>query len=201
MIQEFFCPIKTIEKAKKNKDIKDTILTLLIASLMFAIATIILFSKVSTATELSIMALVTSIVYFVMAFIGAFLYNFLINVIAGKGKYRHSLVAVVQTALIISAGFLLTTLLMLIPLIGPLLGLIMLFLTIITGLAIFIRAMTTLTGANTTQVLTILLIMLIGTIMATQLVLLMELIREPITTSALNTTPDELFMLDFNNVA
>ena len=191
--------IKAIEEAKKTKTIKEQITTLIISSLLFAIATILITMNTAVTANLFIVALITTLVYFVMAPIGAFIYNLLINVVANKGKYKDSLVAVVQTSLIISTGLLITSLLVIIPQIGYLLGLVVMFFTTIIGLAVFIRAMTTLTGANTTQVLTILIIMVVGILIATQIVISIQLLTNPLPTDFFNGAGTERYVLDFNS--
>ena len=196
MLKELFSPIKTIKNTKKNKDVTNHVLTLIIASLMFAIATIIILIKNQVLTNLLLTGLIISTVYFAIAFVGGFIYSLLTKIIADKGTYKDSLIAVIQTALILSTGLLITSILLLIPNIGILLGLITMFFTIITGLAIFIRTMTELTGANTTQIITILIIVVVGTIIATQLILILQLISEP--AMFMNQANMEQFVLDLN---
>jgi hypothetical protein len=180
MLNELLNPIKTIEKEKKTKTIKNQALTLAISSIMFSIALILIIIKINQPLNLAIIAIIATITYFVSAFIGAFIYNLLVNIIANKGKYKDSFVAVVQTALIISAGLLAVSLLIQVPQIGFILGLIAMFFTVIIALSVFIRAMTTLTGANTTQILAILIIMVVGLIIATQIIISIQILSQPL---------------------
>lgn len=179
MIQEIFCPLRTIEKEKKNKDMTNQFLTLIIASLIFAISTVFLSLTTGVPDNLFLTAATYAGVYFVMAPIGAFIYCSLTKIIANKGKYKDSLTAVTQTALVLAIGLLVTSLAVLIPRMGFLVGFVVMFFTIIFALAIFMRAMTTLTGANTIQIVTILLIMVVGLVMAVQILLAIEILSDP----------------------
>lgn len=179
MIKEIFCPIKTIEKEKKNKSMTNQFLTLAIASLIFAISTVVLSLTTGVPENLFLVAAIYALIYFVIAPIGAFIYSFLTKTIANKGKYKDSFTAVTQTALILATGLLITSLAVLIPQLGFIIGLVVMFFTIIYALAIFIRAMTTLTGADTIQVLTILIIMLVGLVVATQTLLAIQIVSDP----------------------
>ncbi len=199
MIKDLFSPIKTINREKKKKNTTEQVLTLIIASITFAIAIILISIKTEMLQNLYLTGILSAITYFILAPIGAFIYNLTLKIIANKGTYRDSFVAVTQTALILATGLLITSILLLIPQIGVLLALAVMFFTVIIGFSIFIRAMTTLTEANTIQVLTILAIVIVGLTIATQTILTIELLNEtmnqgmqtiPTQDAMIGSTPD-----------
>ncbi|MFP4568050.1 MAG: hypothetical protein ACLFN8_03830 [Candidatus Woesearchaeota archaeon] len=197
MINDLFSPLNTIKHEKKTKSIQNQIITLTIASILFAIATIILIIKINSPVNIIIAAITSTMTYFILAPIGALIYYIILKSMTGKGKYKDSLVSVVQTALIISTGLLITSLAILLPQIGYMLGLITLLFTIMIALAIFIRAMIELTGANTVQIITMLIIFALSLIIAVQLMAIVQLMSTPITQN-LGALPSETFAMNMS---
>ena len=188
MIQEIF-------SVKKTKKTKEQIITLLIASLLMAIASMLLTLKTNLPMNILTTAIIVMSIYFIGSIIKAGLYAMMIKIIANKGTYKDSLTAITQSAIIFSAGALITALLIMLPRIGFLLGFVTMFLTIMLTFTIFIRAMTTLTKANTVQVLTAILIYFVGLIIASQTIITIQILSEPFT-NAMNTVPTEDFAIN-----
>jgi hypothetical protein len=192
MIQDIINPIKLIDKAKKTKNTQKQIITLIITSLIMSIATAIIMSKTVMATDILTISLTMLISFFAYSIISAYIYSFIIKLMTKKGTFYDSLTAITTSSIPLSAGLILTSIVLLLPNIGYLLGLITLFATIIISMAIFIRAITTLTNATITDIVVATIIMSVGLIIAMQLILSIQMITNPLTIDTMQQLSNNL---------
>lgn len=178
-------PIKLIDKAKKTKNTQNQIITLIIASFLMAIAAAIIASNTMMSPDILIISLSTLLGFFTIAIITTLIYSFILKTMTKKGTFYDSLTAITISATTFSAGAVITALMLLLPNIGYLLGLITLFTTIITSIALFFRAITTMTNATILEVITTSIILIIGLVIATQLIVAIQLMTEPLSQNAM----------------
>ncbi len=194
MIQDIMNPIHSIDKAKKTKNTQTQILTLIIASLLMSIATAIIATQTIMTADILIISLTTLVGFFTFMIINTAIYSFLIKLITKKGTFYDSLTAIAQASLIFSAGATITALALLIPSAGFLIGLIALFATIITSIAIFFRAIMTMTNTTILEILVTTLIIIVGLVIAMQIILAIQLIIEPISQNVVQELQNNMTM-------
>ena len=178
MIQEIIAPIKNINDAKKNKNTTNQILTLIISSLLFAIATVIIATQINMQFQLLLFAATALISFFLSMIVLSAIYCVVLKILTKQGKFYDSLTATTQSILIFSLGLLVTATLILIPEIGFLLGTLSLFLTMVISIAIFFRAITTMVGTDNLHVLLTALIILVAMTLAFQIIVSIQILSE-----------------------
>jgi hypothetical protein len=194
MLKDLLNPIKTIEESKKTKNATNQILTLILASILLALSALIIIIPTQIPFSLFQLTAIIILGYFILMIISATAYYLVIKIISKKGIFQNSLTAVAQSSIIFSAGTFLTAIVLLIPELGYLLGLIILFTALLMSFAIFIRALTITTGASITEVLIATLIIMVSLIIATQLIISIQMLMEPM--SFAQNIPVEEIMID-----
>ncbi len=127
-------PVKEMERNSK-RDINEGVLAIILSSLVLAIITDYYYIREQINPLLSDNIKIAlggfSISFLSFLFIG-YLLNLFVDIMGGKGKYKHSLLIVGYTSFIATFGFLLSIFFNTIPSIGTLLSLLTI---IITGVA------------------------------------------------------------------
>ncbi len=136
MIDLFFSPLKAITHAKRNKNFAYTFLLLLLASVAGFISTLVLTK--SLAVKIVLFALLTLVSSLIGTLVMALFFWITMRILTEKGGYTDALTLVTYPMFVGSVGFMVASLLGLIPYAGPvLMGLLMVFVIVLSQALLF----------------------------------------------------------------
>lgn len=148
-------PQKTIEHAKKNKNIQKTVWTIIVAAAILTIASLIGIVVTSTANATTyIRTILTILILSIIAqFFIAWLNKIALKTITKKGNYYDSLTAFALGFMIMAIASLINVILGLIPIAGILIGTIVMIIALILSMSVTLRTLIELTGADTLHII------------------------------------------------
>jgi O-antigen/teichoic acid export membrane protein len=134
-------PVTAILKAKKEKNLNKTLSILILSWILVGISFFLAFYK----TALILVAFGSALAVFLFGILFSIFYSYVIdivmNILGGKGKYYDSLTAATYSSLPISIGILLTSILSEVhPVLGVIIGFIVIAVTTALSLSIYFRA-------------------------------------------------------------
>jgi O-antigen/teichoic acid export membrane protein len=134
-------PTTAIAKAKKEKNLNKTILLLMLSWILVSISFFISFYK----ELLILVAFGSTITIFLFGMLFSvflsYLINIIMNILGGKGKYYDSLTATTYSSLPLSFGLILMSITSaIVPMLGLLVGFILVAITLALSLSIYFRA-------------------------------------------------------------
>jgi len=134
-------PVIAIAKAKKEKDISKTVMILVLSWILISMSFFFSFYKgiiflVAFGSTLTV--LLFGIIFSIFL---SYLINIIMNILGGKGKYYDALTATTYSSLPISIGlFIMSLVSAAYPMLGMLLGFILIAITIALSLSIYFRS-------------------------------------------------------------
>lgn len=138
-------PLKVIEKAKKTKNMNRTLTVLIEAAIIFGIATAVIIAKLPLAFGSVIAVAIAAsfvsgllIVIIAALFLGLVLHT-TAAIMGGKGEYYNALTIVSYAMVSPVIGILIAAILSFIPVIGMIIGLIVLAITIAHGISMLYK--------------------------------------------------------------
>jgi len=138
-------PVKAIEKAKKSKNMNATLLVLVEAAVIFGIALAIVIAKLPLAGSTMVAALAAAfisgllLVFVAALFLGLILHT-IAGIVGGKGEYYNALTTVTYAMVAPVTGILVAAILSFIPVVGVVVGVIVLALTLGHGLGMLYKS-------------------------------------------------------------
>lgn len=163
MFKAIFAPKESIKEAKKKKNLGNTMVTLLVASIMLALAVLVnlLGIFVSDAQKIAYTVIGVLIGAFVLFLFLGWLFKLTMNIFAKKVTYYDALTPLVKGLLVLTTGVLLSALLNLIPVVGIFLGILATMILLILTFSVTIKTAMELTGMDILTTLIGLVIVLI----------------------------------------
>ncbi|MBI4895393.1 MAG: YIP1 family protein [Candidatus Aenigmarchaeota archaeon] len=132
-------PAEAILESKKKKDIKSSLVYLLLSSVLMALAGSIATAKISIQTSM-----IVGVGMFLMIFIGSLIIGWLIQLIAttlgGKGGYKEGLTAITNALVVPSIGAVAVAIFSYVPFLGIPLIFLTLAVSLSIGIAVFYRS-------------------------------------------------------------
>ncbi len=173
-------PAKAIEKAKKSKNMNKTLTVLIEAAVIFGIAAAIVVAKLPLTTGLLAAAAAASFISGLLLVIVAALFLGLVlhtvaGILGGKGEYYNALTTVTFALTGPVLGILIAALLSFIPVIGVVVGFIVLALTIAHGISVLYKGTKDLYGIDMVTTLVIISVMTLAIIGAVWLAAVMNI--------------------------
>jgi hypothetical protein len=132
-------PARSIQLAKKHKTMKKTVSTLLEACIVLGLAAIIVsFRTLALDSVTTAVSIGVGVIAFVLlaSIISAFVIEIVMHTLGGKGKYYEALTVISYSIVPISAGMLLSSIVLFVPSAGFLLAFMLLLPTVAMGIAL-----------------------------------------------------------------
>lgn len=147
-------PVKSIEQAKRQKQINRTVLLLLESCIVFGIASALAVMRNLSLTYSSLVMAASSGISFlglllIASVITAFVIEIILRTLGGKGKYYEALTAVSYSLVPVSAGFLIASIMLFMPAVGSMLAFLFLLPAFALGMSLLYRSIKELFGVDT----------------------------------------------------